>query len=760
MASSGEGEASEVRLQTAPHGKGICEVLYSGEGRLLTTGADGRLACSETETGLRLWAQKISKGLGSPTTAAISSDARLLAVAEETDSGFQVWVHLLDAKGRVAQGQKPRNAGRFTLDIRHLSWHSTLPYLCMGTDDGKVDLWCEASKDSKTPSRKQLCSLGGTLGGVRGACMDSTAELVSVVFSSGDVAVFDVWSTERYRQRLLPRGTDRLLMAWDPTGQQLALPGDPCVRLLPRTFDKDPVQLEGGHRFSTNMASWSPSGHILVTASFEALAIWVSGRLGRIVEVTVEPSSMVWDGELLAFGTQAGHFAYLQAESVDKAESTEVPEATPNEKETQDEPAEPQIDSQDQADEATEDAVTTLRLGTKAICQSRFQPGATYKGRRRFLAWNEHGSLQLTLRSQEGPKKKKLALVAQVEVEYYRRRDPSCVRNIKTGACDLGAVGAIGPGLCAVAGNSRSGAKIAVHFATPWKHASFEHALYGERVESLTITPVFLAVFVSPHRFLRIFTPSFVPVSVLSVGSIVSMVGRDHLLFCVFQKKRREPALEFAIWHAERGERLASGPLPLSAQATLKWIGFSAEAQPLALDSVGALRMLALGDAFVPAGSWIPVADIQPTLWPVEARDAALSCVKGEPRVGAVYRFTSVAYKVPMPEAGGMEPFLRQSLLSSHQTFARAWDLSGSGKKAKGTKRSQAAQTSQKLFEALLQSKDQELARDLVGLARRLGHPVEKAAEAATAAGLPELATLLSQTSEPEAAQAKMRRVE
>ena len=42
-----------------------------------------------------------------------------------------------------------RNAGRFTLNIRHLSWHQTLPYLCISTDDGKLDVWWEESQGLK-----------------------------------------------------------------------------------------------------------------------------------------------------------------------------------------------------------------------------------------------------------------------------------------------------------------------------------------------------------------------------------------------------------------------------------------------------------------------------------------------------------------------------------------------------------------------------------------------------------------------------------
>lgn len=112
---------AQVTLTAAPHAKN-CEVLRFSEEKLWTCGVDGRLACSSFEGGRmfgmfgilddigmilgrfqahqvlkwagetlgRNWAQRISKLSTETPTAAISSDGRLLAVAEDTDAGFQV----------------------------------------------------------------------------------------------------------------------------------------------------------------------------------------------------------------------------------------------------------------------------------------------------------------------------------------------------------------------------------------------------------------------------------------------------------------------------------------------------------------------------------------------------------------------------------------------------------------------------------------------------------------------------------------------
>eukprot|EP00439_Symbiodinium_sp_Y106_P087519 s228_g67.t1 len=765
-----EAEAEQAVLHPAPH-KGTCDALYfsADRSRLLTAGADGRLACLETrekETSMsRSWAQKITHSLR-VTAAAVSSYARMLAVAEETASGFQAWVHLLDAKGRTVQGQKPRIAGRFTLDIRHLSWHPSLPYLCIATDDGKVDIWHE------TYGRKQLLKGGGPVasGGVRCACLDDKAEKIAAAFASGDLAVVDVeTSKEQFRSKLWPKsvgGSERLSMSWAPNGSYLALPGEQSVRLMSR--DCKVVQLEGGHRFSTTIASWSPSGHVLVSASAEAVAVWAHQRLHRIIRFAVEPSSIAWGGcDFIAVGTQAGHFAQLQvlveapaekdrrdrtaatleapvdaqADAGDSQVSQDVPSApSPSLPGTEDTKQGEAQQGQQGVQKATE--------AKEAPKQQRFQPGATLKGRRRFLAWNGCGALKLMLPSSRPGIR---AQGAQVEVDYHSWRDPTSVRSFKIE--ENVELGAIGPNLFALGSNACGNSTIEVHVASPWQQASFRCTLaLDERAEALAISSSFVAIVVSPQRYLRIFTPSFVPIGVLSLaGDIVSMVAHGDLLLVVFQPKpKREPNLRFMLLNVDRKEKMEAGQLPLSAHSTLKWIGFSAEAQALSLDSKGVLCMLCLrgaGENFI-GGSWIPVAELE-KLWPVQAEEGALSCVESEPKAGPSYRFKKVPFKLPCD--GPMETFLRQSLMATHRAQATACGLLPS-MAVKQKKRSAASRDSTSaltLLRMFLQSKEEELAMDVVAefLSRESckASELEEASAAASTANLPNLAAELAQ---------------
>ncbi|CAK8997526.1 unnamed protein product [Durusdinium trenchii] len=608
---------AQAVLAAAPHG-GSCEVLRLAEGKLWTSGADGRLACSshEGDTLSRNWAQKISKRLDSPT-AAISLDGRLLAVAEETQAGFQVWVHELDAKGRMSL-QKPRNAGRFTLNIRHLSWHQTLPYLCISTDDGKLDVWWEESQGSSTTaSRRQL--LKGLEGGVRCAALDPQSKLLAAAFTSGQLVILSFpEAAEKYRSTLWPKtvsGSGHLRLSWQPNGKRLALPGLRSLRLLPRDFG-EVQELTGGHRYSTTMAVWSPSGEVLASASLEAVALWSNDCLQRIFEFKVEPSSFAWGGQLLAVGTKTGQVALLPAlVHTDTANTT----TGPSEKETKEEVAEVKevsevcSASEKQAEEtksADAEPSTPLEKRTELFqpaVQMKFQPGSTHRGRRRLLAWNEHGCLKLVIGSKH----------RLVEVDYYKCRDPSSLREIKADGVEIGA---LGPGLCALA-SSR-------HVAVHWAQSSFEHLVPdGQCVEALAVSRSFVAFFASPQRFLHIFTPAFTRIAELDMPhDIVSMVAFDQMLFCVFQAQPEvEPQLHFALFDLQKNDKIC-GCLPISPHSTLRWIGFSAEEQPLTLDSGGVLRAM----LSTSSKSWIPVAEVghECKLWPVEAGGGVLRCME------------------------------------------------------------------------------------------------------------------------------------
>merc|ERR1711870_150283 len=155
-----------------------------------------------------------------------------------------------------------------------------------------------------------------------------------------------------------------------------------------------------------------------------------------------------------------------------------------------------------------------------------------------------------------------------------------------------------------------------------------------------------------------------IPLGILALGGDpVCLVACEGLLLCVTQipgeASECDPVLEYSLFGIVGQERLASGRLPLTPRSTLRWVGFSAEALPLTVDSAGAVRALTLSGAvpgLAPAmGDWLPVADLEDggaRLWPVRAENGALQCAEisksgDEPRVGQNLKLRDIPYHLP-----------------------------------------------------------------------------------------------------------------
>jgi len=363
--------------------------------------------------------------------------------------------------------------------------------------------------------------------------------------------------------------------------------------------------------------------------------------------------------------------------------------------------------------EAAQEAAATEedKAAQVPVHQAQFQPGATAPGRRRhhYLAFNEHGTIRLILgstsalestsgsRQQQKQQKQQhrsrgsnsgrtaeekvagsSAVASRVVIEYSR--GPGRYREIR-GPAGL-FIGALGPGLCAlgVASQGRGQpAHIVVHVASPWER--FQHDLpLGESIQALAVGRRFVAVCTAPQRLLRVQSLKGQPLNVLELdGEAVCLAACEDLLLCVTQALSSSPTTEldlhYALYAVAAKERLAAGRLPLSPSATLRWVGFSADARPLSLDSSGTLRALALSGGPPPlapaASEWIPVAELEAAglrLWPVRAEGGTLHCIAvakdGEqPKPGTPLQTRGVAYSSPF---SGED----QALLSGHMKLA------------------------------------------------------------------------------------------
>jgi len=621
----------------------------------------------------------------------------------------------------------PRLAARFTLPVRHLVWHG--PLLGIATDDGKLCLWdreAEGSGDVARSRRRDL-AVGSNTGGVRGLAFDPRGELLAAALASGALMVFGLQDgSERHRAQLWPKavpGAERLLMAWSPDGEALALPGEAAVRLAARGTLAI-TSLDKGHRLPIVATAWD---RLLATASEDAVCLWQPPQLVLTCRPEQQPYGLAWGESHLVVGMASGSWARLNPPSLSAAPA--AAEASPSATAGGADAAQPGANSEEAKVDIPEPAGATVegaaanQVTTAAaagpgkgaaepqpvlepVQQGPFQPGATTREPRRcYLAWNDHGSLRFSVtssgsgddrgRRHGGGRSKALggsqawSTTGRVLVDYSRECGPTAVRELP--APPHLALGAIGPGVCCLATSAqgRRPARLVVHFAKPWNRdrTSLQHDLPpGETVEALAVSRHFLAALTMPHRFLRVHRLSGVPIAALALsGDPVCLAASDDLLFCVTQApgpRGAEPCLEYALFGVSAKERLATGTLPLSPASTLRWIGFSTEALPLALDSAGVLRALALSGGqplLAPgAGEWLPVAELPEggaLLWPVRAEGGALHCVTlpkagSEPRLGPLYRLEEVRFSLPL---GGEEMVVEKvmhTLLAEHVKFA------------------------------------------------------------------------------------------
>lgn len=734
MSEGPRNEESGIAAQCFPlHTEGPCEVLrLTSDGtQLVSAGGDGKLLAATVEQApTRTWTHRIAER-GTLTAAAISAaDGRLpvwLAIGVEQDHDCGVWVCQLDDKtGRPRE--IPRLVARATLLVRHLAWHGT--FLGIATDDGKLSVWDregDSAEGTKQPRRRDFPT-GSSGGSVRCLAFDPRGEFLAAAFTCGALAVFGLRdASERYRAAAFPKvavGSERILISWSPDGKILAIPGESSVRLVARgDYDLIMGRLENGHKHPTTAVAWSTNGCFLASASCEAVSVWQPPLLRFVCHLHSQPYSMVWGGAFLAIGTAIGSWARLTVdpEATEpvtwNALSTDT-EAQHGRNESVGTTAdvscvETDVAEQPQPPDVTLASVTQMSpavLVGEAVLnlapQVTFQPGATTHDRRQcFLAWNEHGTMKFlaasnttsNVRSSESRRSRKVSNAGMVDVgrldagrvqiEYSRGCGRSAVREFRA---PMGlALGALGPGICALGARAvgQCLAKIIVHLASPWDCPYYEHELpAGESMEALAVGRHFVATFTTPKRFLRVNTLAGLPIAVLTLGGdIVCLAACEDLLLCVTQEAcppSGEPVLEYALYGVSAKERLAAGRLPLSPSSTLRWLGFSAEALPLALDNAGALRALALSGS-IPllapaAGEWLTVAELEDRglrLWPVRAEGSTLHCAvvskdSEEPRTGIVHKLRGVRFSLPLGgETAGLENMLRQNLLAGHVEF-------------------------------------------------------------------------------------------
>lgn len=247
----------------------------------------------------------------------------------------------------------------------------------------------------------------------------------------------------------------------------------------------------------------------------------------------------------------------------------------------------------------------------------------------RLLAWNAAGHVA--------------AYPKQLRVEVH----PTEEKPIRVADYDGLQMASISEGGTCMAAGSKStgGPRLLMRPAERWEKAVFSASLVGDEAPEAVACGTYFAAVLTSRRMLRLYTFSGMPIGLLSMpGRSVAMAASATLLFVVTRSllaptttaSEDDDILDFRVLETKKRVEVAAGRLPLSPAARLRWIGFSEDLVPMAIDTAGVVRAL-LGSG---AGSWGPQsgcgaewtpvlslaqqeAELGP-LWTVQAKQGAI----------------------------------------------------------------------------------------------------------------------------------------
>lgn len=279
--------------------------------------------------------------------------------------------------------------------------------------------------------------------------------------------------------------------------------------------------------------------------------------------------------------------ADAQVKGPEKSES-EQPElkeakAAPAEPEEPEEPEEP--DEPDEDDGLSQDGKEAVKLeGAWQQLEGTPRTQACPK----FLVWNEYGHVA------------SYPDLLRVEIQRNGEEKSQVIKDY-----DSLQLAAVSEGVVCLASTSSSptGARIQLRPTQRWEKAVFSAPLghSNESPEAIASGEDFVAVLTS-SRLLRLYTFSGLPLGLLSTpGQSVALSARGSLLLVVTRVPGgEEDELEFRLLDTKSRSERSAGHLPLSEGALLRWVGFTDEMVPVAIDTMGVVRAL-LGAG---AGNW------------------------------------------------------------------------------------------------------------------------------------------------------------
>eukprot|EP00900_Chrysochromulina_parva_P026607 jgi/Chrpa1/8580/Chrysochromulina_OHIO_Genome00019003-RA len=288
------------------HTEGRGSLVYTPDGRyVLTAGADTFVKVFDADN-LTAEPRTIEHHDDAVTALAIDPKGKHIATGTASHLASYFKFPACEFEKHLARAQSP---------VQHVAFDSKGRTLAVGADDGVIRL---AITNVPTGQQGGVALLKGHTDAVLCVAFDPRGEYLASSSADGTVRIWDISDepttvkTVRIATRVQPGSSQRLRVAWHPSGSSLAIPYLTGVQLLERgTWSVETTAMVSGHSKEVSLVAWSRNGQYFATAGLDRqVFVWqrsTSESLDRYKADAV-PTDLAWSprDNALAFVDEQG----------------------------------------------------------------------------------------------------------------------------------------------------------------------------------------------------------------------------------------------------------------------------------------------------------------------------------------------------------------------------------------------------------------------------------------------------------------------
>ena len=247
------------------HTDGRGALVYSPDGtQIITCGADTFVKIFDPDN-LAAEPRTIEHHDSPVTTLAINKKGKHLVTGTEAHMVQYFSYPACEFEKNITRAQAP---------IQHVAFDAKGKFVAVGGDDGVIRMCLTTMANQYTTLKQHSDSI---------LCIafDPKGEFLASSSADGTVVLWDitdeptVLKTIRVTNKVTPGSSQRLRVAWHPTGSSLAIPYSNGVHILDRNNWNVEHMLVNAHSKEVTHAAWSPNGAYLATSGLDRqVYIW------------------------------------------------------------------------------------------------------------------------------------------------------------------------------------------------------------------------------------------------------------------------------------------------------------------------------------------------------------------------------------------------------------------------------------------------------------------------------------------------------